>query len=259
MEENFNEENYETLDNEMEVNPSIDNKNDNSQSVEAKEYTDAAKLAAEGLATFYGGKLGGAAVKAFSKTNLGQKTFNTVGNVANNAGNMVRRPINKSNPYSNVKNNNITEDARGLDNEKDNKLPNKELDNNKETINNKKEDKKNNSKEKNDSSLLGNFKIFKKKAKLFLIIVSAIFFILIFALFIGIADKDFAMLDLTGSIYKPSDKGTSNGGAGSSIRQVERGLLYVGDERILVLKSMVGIKLIITGYHRKEEVKLVIK
>ena len=209
------------------------------QNKDEKNMSDAAKLAAEGVATVYGGKLGGIAVKAFSKTNLGKKTFNTVGNVANNA---LKHPLGIINPNILAEASNLKEDMDVL-NAKDSKKvdlpPDMPTDDNKDPWNNSKANNSIFDRLKNKDNSFLNIKNILKKKKILLYGIIGAALLLFIMFFVAVVSKDFSMLDLTGSIYKPTSKGGASGGSGSSIRQIEKSLLYVGDERILDMKEYI--------------------
>lgn len=217
------------------------------QGQNAKKYSDATKLAAEGLATAYGGKLGGAAVKTFSKTNLGKKNFETAGNTLNRMDNIVKHPLGIVNQYGN----NNEEDESNSELERPNELENNEelplnddLNNAKEKDNNKKNnlfDKFNNRKKNNsDGNLLDIGNNFKKKVKLWAIIGSSFLVLLMLIFLVIMFGKDNAILDLTGSIYQPTDKGNNGEAiAGYSIRYIEKSMLYVGDSRTLDMQKYI--------------------
>ena len=221
----------------------------NSQNQNAKNYSDATKFAAEGLATVYGGKLGGAAVKAFSKTNLGKKTFETAGNTLNRMDNMVKHPLGIVNQYSN---NNEDDNSNNSELEKPDELennngllPNNNLNDENNKDNNKSGGlldnfKKNKNSKNNDNSLDVIGKNFKKKAKLWAICSLGFFVILLLIFFVAMFGKDNAILDLTGSIYQPTDKGKDGDvSSGYSIRYIEKSMLYVGDARILDMQKYI--------------------
>ncbi len=202
------------------------------QSEDAKNYSEDAKLAAEGLATAYGGKLGGVAVKTFSKTNLGKNTFNKVGNAMDN---VIKHPIGIINSMPN--NQESSHEELPQESELNNDLSN-ELDNQQENL---KTNFLNNftNKDSTNGDAKGNLKLFKnKKIRIWIIIgvsVLLLFFLMIFAILLS---KDHAMLDLTGSIYKPTSKGNSAGvNAAYAKKNIEKALLYVGDDRVLDMKE----------------------
>lgn len=238
-EEVYDEEPIEYLDDEY-TEPILNNgenqnnqKNKNNQ--KTSKSTEAAKLAAETAATAYGGKLGGTAVKAFSKTNLGQKTFNKVGNAMDS---VIKHPIGIVNPAANLINENNFNEEMPRESELNNNnglTSNNDLDSKKDN-NNLLDNFKNKKNDKDNVNPLGSFELFKsKKLRIYAIIglsVLLVFFVMFFAI---IASKDHAMLDLTGSIYKPSSKG--NGGAGYSKKNIEKALLYVGDSRVLDMQN----------------------
>ncbi len=229
--------------NEMEKSNTNNNQNQN-----AKNLSDATKLAAEGLATAYGGKLGGAAVKAFSKTNLGKKTFEKAGNTLDRMDSIVKHPLGIVNPNANNKEENSSNNSE-LDKPDEltnnDSLPNNNIDSN----DNKKDSKKNNSflnnfknnkKKNNEGNLLDFGKNFKKKIKLWAIIGSGFLVILLLIFLVVIFGKDNAILDLTGSIYQPTEKGNDGDVAsGYSIRYIEKSMLYVGDSRILDMQKYI--------------------
>ncbi len=249
------EEVYEILDNDYAdelVNQKSSDKKKKELSENAKMYSDATKTAAEGVATAYGGALGASAVKAFSKSNLGKKTFDKAGTTLDRMDNLAKHPLGIVNPYQN-------KDENENENESENNKP--ELDNNElnnsneltksDELKNTQDDEKDKGnlldklkdrkKSDSDQNLLDNFgKGFGKKLRLYLIIALGFFFLLFLIFFVIAYGKDNAILDLTGTIYKPTDKGTSSGvNAGYSTAYIEKSMLYVGDERTLDMQQYI--------------------